>query len=107
MIKIGVEGAMNVMKYLKMFDETPSVSNDSVLIKKSKWIRAPHAGLFESLIKNGTYIRKKKLIGRISDPYGEFERKILSPADCYVFGMNTSPTINKGDALFHVSTLVE
>lgn len=42
-------------------------------------------------------------MGRISDPYGEFEKKVYAPFDCYVYGLNTAPIVNKGDAIFHVS----
>ncbi len=103
MIKIGVQGAQNVMCHLGMFQAEAKDKTKSIHITKSKWIRAGHAGLFESQVENGSFVRKKEKIGRISDPYGLFEKSIKAPFDCYVFGLNTSPIINKGDALFHVS----
>lgn len=102
-IKCGVDGALNVMKHLDMHDGEVEINHESILIEKSKWLRAPYSGLFESTVENGQYITKKTLIGRISDPFGEFEKKIYAPFDCYIFGLNTAPNVYKGDAIFHVS----
>lgn len=103
-IKIGVEGTVNIMRYLKMQNGVPQSKNKPVIIHKNKWLRAPFSGIFEPSVKNGSYIKKKSIIGRISDPYGEFEKKIVAQHDAYIFGINTSPTVNKGDAIFHIST---
>ncbi len=102
-IDFGVQGALNIMRYLKMQEGEIVIESDPVIIDKSKWIRAPHSGLFQSLVKNGTRVDRKTVIGKISDPYGSFEKKVLAPFDCYIFGMNTAPIVYKGDAIFHVS----
>jgi predicted deacylase len=103
-INCGVEGALNVMKHLKMQNGEVKVKTDPIIIQNSKWIRASYSGIFESFIENGHQIKHKTVIGRISDPFGEFERKVVAPFDCYVYGMNTAPIVNKGDAIYHVST---
>ncbi|MBB6463681.1 succinylglutamate desuccinylase/aspartoacylase family protein [Flammeovirga kamogawensis] len=102
-IDCGVTGAINVMKYLKMHDGEIEVNSETVLIEKSKWIRASYSGIFESAVENGQKVTKKMLLGRISDPFGKFEKKIYAPFDCYIFGLNTAPNVYKGDAIFHVS----
>lgn len=99
----GVKGAVNVMKHLKMHEGEPVIETEPIIIKKSKWLRAPYSGIFESLIKNGTRVKQKTIIGRISDPYGEFEKYISAPFDAYFFGMNSAAIVYKGDAIFHVS----
>ncbi len=106
-IDCGVEGALNVMKHLQMHDGEINLQTKPVILKSSKWIRAPFSGLFESFIENGSSVKAKTVIGRISDPYGEFERKVHAPFDTYIYGLNTSAIVHKGDALFHVSTGVE
>lgn len=102
-IDCGVQGALNVMRFLNMHDGEIEIESDPVIIHKSKWIRAAHSGMFQSLVKNGTRVEHKTVIGKISDPYGSFERKIVAPFDCYIFGLNTAPIVYKGDAIFHVS----
>lgn len=102
-VKYGVEGTLNVMRFLKMHTGELNIVEQPVLVKDSKWLRAPHSGIFEPLATNGSHVKHKAIIGRISDPYGDFEKKISAPFDCYIFGLNTAPIVYKGDALFHVS----
>ncbi len=103
-ISYGAEGALNVMKHLGMQNGAINIKTEAIIVQQSKWIRAPYSGIFESFIENGSKVEHKTIIGRISDPFGEFERKVKAPFDCYVYGMNTAPIVNKGDAIFHVST---
>ena len=102
-VDTGVKGALNVIRHLKMSTGKSKVRKGSQLIKKSSWIRAPYSGMFQFHIKNGTYVTKKTIIGTITDPYGEFEKKIKAKHDCFIFGINNAPVVHKGDALFHVS----
>lgn len=102
-INTGVAGALNVMKYLGMRENGGKFKNKPVVVPKSKWIRAPYSGMFQSHVINGTRVAKKTIMGKITDPFGEFEKRVMAPYDCYVFGLNTAPIVNKGDALFHVS----
>lgn len=103
-INCGVEGASNVMKFLEMQEGEINIETDPVVIKQSKWLRAPYSGIFQSHIKNGSKVKKKTVLGVISDPFGEFEKKVIAPFDCYIYGLNTTPIVYKGDAIFHVST---
>lgn len=102
-IKVGVEGALNVMKYLGLQKGKIQSRSNTVIIAKSKWIRAPHSGMFQSQVKNGSRVKHKTILGRITDPYGEFEKNIVASFDCYIYGINTAPIVHKGDALFHIS----
>ncbi|MBB3701021.1 succinylglutamate desuccinylase/aspartoacylase family protein [Flammeovirga yaeyamensis] len=102
-IQCGVTGALNVMKHLGLQEGEIDIHQPTVFIKKSKWLRAPYSGIFESMIQNGEYVTKKQLIGRVSDPFGEFEKKIYAPFNGHIFGLNTAPNVYKGDAIFHIS----
>lgn len=106
-IRHGVEGVKNVIHFLKMRRFKTLVKNESILIYKSKWLRASHSGMFHVRITNGTWVTKKTVMGIITDPFGEFERKLFAPFDCYVFCVNISPIVNRGDAIFHVSLQAE
>lgn len=106
-IQYGVQGAENVMRFLKMKKEKFVAERQSIIIKKSKWLRASNSGMFHIHIKNGAWVTKKTVLGIITDPFGEFEKKVFAPFDCYVFCMNIAPIVNRGDALFHVSMKVK
>jgi len=103
-INYGVEGTLNVMKYLGMREGELNAKSKSVVIKNSKWLRAPHSGMIRLKVKNGSWVSKKTIMAKIMDPFGDFEKRVYAPFDCYIFGVNTAAIVNKGDALFHVST---
>jgi len=106
-IQYGVQGAKNVIRFLKMRRWKAVVPNEPIVIRKSKWLRAPHSGMFHVSVQNGEWVTKKTVLGIITDPFGAFERKVFAPFDCYVFCINISPIVNRGDALFHVSLEIE
>ncbi|NNC95644.1 MAG: succinylglutamate desuccinylase/aspartoacylase family protein [Chitinophagales bacterium] len=101
-IEIGVKGAANVLRHLKVISGSTSV-NEPIVVKKSKWLRAAYSGMFHLKVKNGAFIEKGSIMGIISDVYGDFDKMVRAPIDCYVLCVNTTPIVNKGDALFHVS----
>lgn len=101
-IDIGVDGILRVMKHLGMRDEAPAQTTESIFIKSSSWVRARYAGLHHSQVRNGTHIKKGQLLGLITDPYGQFEKKIKSPINGVVIGINNYPVVNMGDALMHI-----
>ena len=55
------------------------------------------------MAKNGTFVKKKEVLGVIQDPFGEFKKKIYAPFNGFIFCINKTPIVNKGDALFHMS----
>lgn len=105
-IKSGVEGALNVMKHLGMKNGSTPEPTHTIVINKSKWIRAPHSGMFQIKTENGTWVKKRSLLGIVTDPFGEFENRVYAPNDGYIICINSAPIINRGDALFHISTSV-
>jgi len=106
-IQYGVRGAKNVIRFLKMKKWKRTPFDKPIVIKKSKWLRASHSGMFHIRIKNGQWVTKKTVLGIITDPFGDFEKKVYAPFDCYIFCVNISPIVNRGDAIFHVSVTTE
>lgn len=102
-LQVGVKGAKNVLRFLEMIPNVDIQQKETIVIKKSKWIRAPYSGMFHLRIENGVWAKKNTLLGIVTDPYGEFEKKVLAPNDGYIFCVNTSPIVNRGDAIFHIS----
>ncbi len=106
-IEYGVRGARNVIRHLKMKRGKVEVGREPIIVRKSKWLRASHSGMFHVRVENGSRVTRKTVMGLITDPFGAFERKVFAPFDCYVFCINISPIVNRGDAIFHVSLETE
>ena len=98
----GVSGILRVMKHLGMRDDAPPIEKPSIIIKESSWLRAKYAGLHFSSVRNGSRVEKNQVIGLITGPYGQFEKKVKSPVDGVVIGINNYPVVNMGDALIHI-----
>ena len=102
-INEGVNGTRNVLIRLGLIEGKLTVRETPVYINKAKWLRASDSGMFKIMVKNGSFVKKKEVLGIIQDPFGEFKKKIYAPFDGYIFCINKTPIVNKGDALFHMS----
>ena len=104
-VREGIQGVRRVLAHLQMKqfkEESLEDPNDSKILVSERWLRSPQSGMFQSLVENGAFLRKNQVIGLVTDPFGKSEKKIKVPSDCYVFCINESPVVYKGDAIFHV-----
>jgi predicted deacylase len=90
------------LRHLKMIDTAPASKEPNKVIWTSSWIRAKHAGLFQSLVVSGQLVTKGDWVGTITDPFGEFKEKVIAKETAYVIGLNNIPVVNAGDALMHL-----
>jgi predicted deacylase len=101
-IKEGIAGTLRLMKHLNMIDEAPQPDVENKIIWSTTWIRAKNAGLFQTNVYCGQLVQKDEWVGTITDPFGEFKEKVMTPVTGYVVGLNNIPVINAGDALMHI-----
>ena len=102
-INHGIRGTKNVLVHLGLIEANIEIAKPSIFLSKSKWLRSTYSGMFKILVNNGDFVKKKDVLGIIQDPFGEFKKKIFAPNDAYIFCINKTPIVNKGDALFHLS----
>ena len=105
-IAIGVAGARRLMHYLEMGPPVPGADKPSILINRSRWIRAPSSGMWHPQVGYGAWVERGTVLGQVSDPFGGQVKPVRATWAGYVFCINVSPVINRGDALLHVSTSV-
>lgn len=106
-IKEGIQGVLNVMKYVGMIDKIDPMLIEreaSELLTEHKWLRAPTAGMFVPQVLNGSSIEKDEILGFVTDTYANYCEEIKAPYDGYVFCINNQAVVNLGDALFHVGS---
>lgn len=101
-IKEGINGTLRVMKYLGMINVAPE-PNKTEIYTKSSWVRARYAGLFQSRVQLGDKVKRRQVLGHITDPYGKEWFKSVSPYSGRVIGLNYAPVVHKGDALMHIA----
>ena len=109
-IRFGVDGVIRVLDYLELLEDKFSPKKpelDSVIIEKSKWIRAQRSGLLHTKIKCNKLVEKGELLATITDPYGTMRFKVLAKNKGYIINVNQAPIVHQGDAIFHISTKEE
>ncbi len=103
-IRAGVKGVTRVLRTLGMLP--PSKRRTSplapLLARSSTWVRAPASGILRASGALGQQVQEGVSLGAISDPFGENEFDIQSPADGIVIGRTNLPVVHEGDALFHI-----
>jgi hypothetical protein len=104
-VQEGLDGVQRVLNFFGMRAfKTENVERSPILIKSSRWLRAPHSGMFKSYVENGMKIDKGMLIGAVCDPFGGREYSIKAHQTGYVICINEAPLVNRGDAIFHIGS---
>jgi uncharacterized protein len=105
-IRIGVEGILRVMAYLKMHDfPQMSTAHPTLEVSESKWIRASHSGILRLKVALGERVAKKQLLGTISDAFGERTTNVRAPFAGLAIGHTQNPLVNQGDGIFHLAVV--
>ncbi|MDP2687850.1 MAG: succinylglutamate desuccinylase/aspartoacylase family protein [Aequorivita sp.] len=107
-VKEGVEGVLRVLEHLDMLGKrhvAPEPPAKTVIIEKSKWVRAHRSGLLHVKIDCNKHVERGEFLATITDPYGKMRFKVTSPNEGYIINVNQSPIVNQGDAIFHISTI--
>lgn len=107
-VKEGVDGVMRVLDHLGMLGSNHKlmpIERKPVVIHKSTWIRAQKSGLLHIKIDCNKHVVKGEFLATITDPYGTMRFKVIAPTEGYIININQAPTVNQGDAIFHISTV--
>ena len=106
-VNYGVRGIKRFLYFLDMLDSKFNVTNpikDSVIIEKSRWIRAQKSGLFHLNIKCSKWVEKGEILATITDPYGKMTFNVIATNEGFIINVNQTPIVHQGDAIFHIST---
>ena len=103
-IRGGVRGVVRVMEDLDMLParKRHGVSRAPMILRSSRWVRAPSSGVVRSKRPIGAPVETGQVLAVVSDPLGEEDAEIRSPADGVIVGRTNLPLAHEGDALFHI-----
>jgi len=104
-IQEGIKGVMRLMSYLGITDKKQEPYAESILLPQSSWQRSKDSGIFTHHAHVGEFVEKGKIIGSITDPYGEFERTVKATHSGYIVGLNNKPVLNQGDPIIHIGMI--
>jgi predicted deacylase len=106
--RIGIEGALRILDHLGVKswpanEDYTQEPPESIVFNTSTWVRSNHSGIYRSIMRNGSAVKKGDIIGTITDPYGSFERKVKATTDGYIICLNHAPIVTNSDALAHIA----
>lgn len=102
-IREGVAGVLRVMQYLGMIDDAPAMPDrETVLVRKSQWLRARRAGILHLEAKPGDHVEARQDLGAIQDTFGRRVATVRARRAGVVIGTTLNPLVTQGDALVHV-----
>jgi predicted deacylase len=84
-------------------NDNPCDSSETFISHESHWERASTGGIFRSNCDIGKEVKLGALLGTISDLFGNHLADIKASHAGLVIGINMIPTVNKGDALYHIA----
>lgn len=105
-IKFGVQGVFNVMKYLGMSDNMKYKPNKlpSLVCESTAWVRAKASGIFNTSKRLGNLVRRGERLGIITNPMTLSEEAVKTPLSGIIIGINNSPLVHEGGALFNIAS---
>mgnify|MGYP000141478974 CR=1 FL=1 len=106
----GINGILRVMTHLDMLPEgiqVPETKTPSIIIEKTKWLRANKSGMAHPVVEVSQKVTKGDLLARITDPFGSQSYQVKAPNTGYIINVNQAPVVHQGDALFHISTEIK
>lgn len=101
-IDAGHAGVCRVLAHLGIADLSPPRSENSIVIRHSRWVRASRGGLMRLAVELGQRVEERQVLGHLSDVYGRSNLVVRAPFEGIVIGLAHRALVNQGDALVHV-----
>ena len=101
-LNIALTGTRKVINYLNMkhYDQSKITS---IVKFKRKWLRAPSSGFFHPLIAIGDEVSDQQVFGKVSGPYGDYQKDCITPTGGHIITLNNNPLVNRGDAIMQIA----
>lgn len=97
------DGVRRVLAHVGVIDSAPGDSSPTFVSRETRWVRAARGGLLRLEVELGEQVEARQVLGNFSDIYGRRNLAVRAPFDGLLIGMNRSPLVNQGDALFHIA----
>ena len=106
-VGLAQNGVMNLIRHLKMIDETEIPNQGVVWLKDYEVIRAQATGVFQASVRDGYAVAEGTLIGELLNLFGEPIMDIRAPFAGVVNYVVGTPPVSEGEPLAMISKIVE
>lgn len=106
MIRDGLEGIRNVMKFLDITDNEIEEPDEEILLcDNSYWIYTDTGGLLTVYPKVAEKVKKGQEVATLRDVFGDLIKSYYAPEDGVVIGKSVSPINWTGGRILHLGIL--
>jgi uncharacterized protein len=103
-IRTGLQGIIRLMRHTGLLPASKRAKHrESIITDKTSWVRAGMSGIFSRKVQLGDLVKRRALLGTLSDPLGDEREDIVSPYTGVVIGQLNIPLAHEGDALIHLA----
>lgn len=107
-IKLGVDGVLNVMRAIDILPKSPVREINPLFSQDEEWMTAHKGGILHAHVNLGQTIKRNELVGTITDPFGtDFSEPVKALQDGIVVGVNTTPLIHEGLPIFKIASFLD
>ena len=100
-----VDGALSVMRYLKILPGAASPVEHPVWIEKLVDVNSEQAGIFYPIVQRGTYVAAGMKIGYVTDHFGRIIYEAHAPAAGVILHICAVPSMKKGDNIANIGVV--
>lgn len=104
-IRVGIEGILSVMRFLRMLPGEPAQPPLRLLIERTHWVRAQAGGILDLKVALGEPLRRGATISINTNPFGRERSQLKAPHSGMVLGLTQHPLVHPGDAICHLARL--
>jgi len=102
-----VEGALSVMRYLKMIAGTPRFIEHPVWIEKVAAVQSEQTGIFYPSVTRGTYVEQGMKLGYVTDYVGKTIFEARAPSSGIVLFIRAVPSMVKGETVASIGVVAK
>lgn len=104
-LKIGLQGIKNVLKYLEMIGGTMRLPPYQVYIRKTTWLRATVGGILKFHVSPGDFVSEGQSIATNYGILGAEQNILKSTTSGIILGMTTMPAVKPGEPVCHIGVV--
>ena len=103
-IRTGLQGILKVMRHAGMLAHNRRIKQrEPIVTDRTSWVRASMSGTFFRKVQLGDLVKKRHILGVLSDPFGDDREDVRAPFTGVVIGQLNLPLAHEGDALIHLA----
>ena len=97
MIERNIEGAVRLMRYLRMLPGSVQLVTNAVWLKTTSVLTSPQTGVWYPLVERGHSVAEGTVIGYVTDLFGENRREVRAPYAGVVLYVVATPAMSENE----------